>query len=64
MLRLGLPAALTESHPAAPGVTPPAYVPTAKIASFRCTSCSSRNKDISYTQSPCCEFCGAAHVRK
>ena len=40
------------------------YLPTAKIASFRCTSCGARNKDISDTQSPCCEFCGAPHVRK
>lgn len=47
-----------------PMTTPPAYVPPTKISSFRCTSCGAQNKDISYTQSPSCEFCGAPHVRK
>ena len=44
------------------GVEPPPKVP--EVASFRCTSCGAQNKDIRYTQSPCCEFCGAPHVRK
>jgi uncharacterized membrane protein YhaH (DUF805 family) len=65
------PDAMAIPSPAAPP-TPirppkpnqPAYVPPAKLASFRCTSCGAQNKDISYTQSPSCEFCGAPHVRK
>ena len=65
------PDAMAIPSPAAPPtpVRPPkpnqpAYVPPAKLASFRCTSCGAQNKDISYTQSPSCEFCGAPHVRK
>jgi len=43
----------------APLTTPPAYTPPTRIANFRCKSCGAQNTDVSYTQCPSCEFCGA-----
>ncbi len=47
-----------------PLTTPPAYRPPTKVASFRCGSCGAQNKDVSYTQSPSCEFCGSPRTGK
>lgn len=44
--------------------TPPPFVQAPKVASFRCEACGAQNKDVSYTQSPSCEFCGAPYVKK
>ena len=46
MLRLGLPAALTESHPAAPGVTLPGYLPTLRLPLFAAPPAAPRTRTL------------------
>jgi uncharacterized membrane protein YhaH (DUF805 family) len=59
------PTPAAPATPVRPPLTnPPPYTPPTRVASFRCTSCGAQNKDISYTQSPSCEFCGAPYVKK